>query len=71
MNVEEKIALLEDIMDLDEGTLQLDTILGSLEEWDSMSKLSLVASAKKASGEELTVDDIKAFVTVEDVCNAI
>ena len=52
MKIEEKIALLEDIMDLDEGTLTLETVLAELEEWDSMTKLSLVASVKKAGGED-------------------
>ena len=71
MTNEEKLALLEDIMDIDEGELKMDTILENLDEWDSMSKLSLVASAKKADGEDITVDDIKRFVTVQDICNIL
>lgn len=71
MKIEEKIALLEDIMDLDEGTLTLETVLAELEEWDSMTKLSLVASVKKAGGEDLTVEDIAKFKTVADICSVI
>ena len=38
MSLEEKIALLEEIMDLDEGTLEADSLLDDFEEWDSLSK---------------------------------
>lgn len=46
MTIEEKIAMLEDVMDLDEGELKLDSVLAEFEEWDSLSKLSLIAMAK-------------------------
>lgn len=65
----EKIAMLEEAMDLDEGTLNLDSVLEDFEEWDSLSKLSLLAFAKKDFGISLSADDIKNFVTVKDVCD--
>ncbi len=37
-----KLALLEDMMDLDEGELNADTNLAELDSWDSMAKLSLI-----------------------------
>ena len=69
MTVEEKIELIEELMDLEEGTLQLDSVLDDFEEWDSLSKLSIMAEAKKKFGKKLTVDEIKAFVTVQDICD--
>lgn len=69
MNLEEKIALLEEIMDLDEGTLAEDSVLEDFDEWDSLSKLSLIAEAKQKFGIVLKADTIKEFKTVSDVCN--
>lgn len=63
----ELIEMLEEIMDVDEGTLEATTILDDLEEWDSLSTLSLMAEAKKNYGKKLSSDEIKNFVTVQDI----
>lgn len=67
--MKELLAMLEEIMDLDEGTLEANTVLEDLEEWDSLSALSLMAEAKKSYGKKLTVNDINSFVTVQDIIN--
>lgn len=69
MTTEEKIAMLEDVMDLDEGELTLDSVLSDFEEWDSLSKLSLIAMAKQEFGLVLETNIIKDFVTVKDICD--
>lgn len=69
MKVEEKIALIEELMDLDEGTLEFDSELEDFEEWDSLSKLSLMAEAKKCFGKKLTVKEMDTFKTVKDICD--
>ena len=69
MTVEEKIELLEELMDLDEGTLTLESELDEFEEWDSLSKLSLMAEAKRKFDKKLTVDEMKEFKTVQDICD--
>lgn len=61
----------EEVLELDEGTLELGTELLSLEEWDSLSKLSLMAWARKECDITLTAQQIKEFVTVEDICKAL
>lgn len=72
MNRKEIIEKLEeDVLELDEGTLESGTVLADLEEWDSLSKLSLMALAKKDYGKTLTAQQIREFVTVEDICNAL
>ena len=71
MSTEEKIALLEEIMDLDEGTLSLEDQLDEYEEWDSLTKLSLIAETKKNFNKVLDVDEIKEFRTVQDVCDCM
>lgn len=69
MSLEEKLGMLEEIMDLDEGTLSVDDVLADYEEWDSLSKLSLVAEVKKQFGKTLGVDRIRSFETVRDICD--
>lgn len=71
MSNEEKIALIEEIMDLDEGSLTMDSVLQEFEEWDSLSKLSLIAEAKQEFGVVLNTDMIQQFVTVRDVCDCL
>ncbi len=69
MSLEEKIALLEEIMDLDEGTLEADSLLDDFEEWDSLSKLSLMGEVKKRFSKRLTAEEVKEFKTVQNVCD--
>lgn len=69
MKTEEKIAMLEEIMDLDEGTLTADDKLEDYEEWDSLSKLSLIVEAKKEFGKTMGTDIIREFKTVRDICD--
>ena len=58
MNTQEKLAALEDIMELDEGTLKPETSLDEIEEWDSLAALSYVVLMgdefnKKVSGQQI------------------
>ncbi len=69
MSTEEKIVIIEEIMDLDEGTLSESSVLADFDEWDSLSKLSLIATAKKQFNLVLKTETIKNFVTVADICN--
>lgn len=69
MTVEEKIAMLEELMDVDEGSLKIDSVLEDVEEWDSLSKLSLIAEAKQKFGLMLKSETIRGFVTVKDICD--
>lgn len=63
----ELLEMLEEIMDLDEGTLETTSVLEDIEEWDSLSALSLMAEAKKNFGKKLSADDINSFITVQDI----
>jgi len=63
----EKIALLEETWELDEGTLNEETVLVDVEEYDSMAKLSLIVLCDDEFGKKLDGDTIKGFVTVKDI----
>lgn len=69
MTVQEKLEVLEDILELDEGTLKVEDSLEDIDEWDSMSKLYLVTYVKKEMQKRLTIDEIKNFETVQDICD--
>lgn len=69
MSVKEKLEILEEIFEMDEGTLEEDMVLEDIEEWDSMSKLYLVSYVKKNMKKRLTVDEVKEFVKVKDICD--
>ena len=67
MEVTKKLALLEEVMELDEGSLDLDMKLKEIEEYDSMVKLSLIVLMNDEFGKKITVKEINNFVTVRDV----
>jgi acyl carrier protein len=71
MDVNEKIALLEDMLELDEGTLKPETQLNELEEWDSLAAVSLVALVDEHFSEKINGQAIKAFKTVQDVLDVM
>ena len=67
MTEREKLALLEDIMELDEGDLSVDMALEDIEEYNSMTKLSLIVMMEDEFDVKLTGDVIKGFQTVGDI----
>ena len=67
MTEREKLALLEDMLELEEGDLTLETLLDDVDEYDSMAKLSLIVLMEDEFGVKLTSDIIKGFETVGDI----
>ena len=67
MTNQEKIALLEETLEIDEGTLTEDMLLEDVEGYDSMAKLSLIVMMDDEFGVKLTGDMIKGFQTVGDI----
>ena len=67
MTQEEKIALLEDMLELDVNTLTPETVLTDIEEYDSMAKLSLIVLMDEECGKKLTGEQIRTFKKVQDV----
>ncbi len=72
MTDEEKIELLaEDVFDVDVADVTSATVLEDADFWDSMSKLALVSVFDEKFGKTLKGDQVKAFVTVQDIMNAM
>lgn len=69
MTQEQKIALLEEMLELDNGSLSPETELSSIDEYDSMAKLSLIVLMDEECNKKLTGEQIREFKTVADILN--
>ena len=67
MTNEEKIALLEDMLELEAGALTPETVLTDIDEYDSMAKLSLIVLMDDECGKKLTGEQIREFKTVQEI----
>ena len=67
MTVKEKIALLEDMLELDGGSLKPEMELDVISEYDSMAKLSLIVMMDDEFDKKLTGEQIREFKTVQDI----
>lgn len=67
MDTTKKIEMLEYVFELEPGTLTPETILADLEEYDSMSKLSLIVMMDEEFGKRLSGERILKFKTVSDI----
>lgn len=65
MTKEEKLAIIAEIMELDE--LDENAVLADFEEWDSMTRLSIVAEAPKIFGKSIEATSLRACKTVADI----
>lgn len=69
MEEKEFLIKMEEIMDLDEDTLEMDSVLEEIEEWDSLSVLSLTVFAKNTLGKILDTSTVISFKTIRDIYN--
>lgn len=67
----EKMAQIEDLLELEAGSLKEETILKEIPVWDSMAALSLIALCDEQFGKKLTGDQILQFKTVRDILDFI
>lgn len=67
MDVQTKLNLLEDMLELEQGSLEVTTNLESLESWDSLAAISLIALVDEHFEKRLTGATIKEFKIVQDI----
>lgn len=67
MTIEEKLALLEETLEMEEGTLSADMDLDDVDEYDSMTKLSIIVMMEDEFGVKLTSDMVRGFNKVQDI----
>ena len=63
----DKIKKLEELFEMQEGTLKADTRLKDLEEWDSMTRLSFIVMMEDDYGKKVSRAEILDFKTVQDI----
>lgn len=67
MEAGKKLELLEEMMELDGGTLKPEIELENLDEWDSLASLSLIVLLDERFGKEIGGEDIKKLKTIQDI----
>ncbi len=67
MKQKEKLMKLEELMDLEEGSLQPENQLSEIEEWDSIAHLSLIILLEDDYGKEISGAEVRALKTVQDI----
>ena len=68
MKREEFLVELEDILQRDKVCKETD-LLDEYDEWDSLSKMAIMAFYNKNFGITVTLNDLKALKTVADLIN--
>lgn len=71
MTIKEKLALLEDLFEMDSGSLRPENALECIEGWDSLTKLSLMVLIKNNFEKIITSEEIKGLKTVQDVLDVM
>lgn len=69
METSKKIELLEEMLEVDAGTITSDMSLDDIGEWDSMAALSFIVLMDEEFGKEINGEDIKKLKTVQDLLN--
>lgn len=69
MTTNEKITLLEETLDVEEGSLKEEMLLEDIDEYDSMAKLALIVMFDEECGKKIDGVTIKGFRTVGDIIN--
>ena len=67
MTVEEKLSMLEEMLEMDEGTLKPEMTMDDLENWDSVTALSLIVLLDENFSKSISGKEIKALKTVDDI----
>lgn len=66
LSLAEKLALLEEMLELEEGTLTVEQSLHDLAEWDSVAAISFMALIAEEFGKRISGDTLRGLKTVED-----
>lgn len=70
VNVEKFLELLVEVLDT-ETEFTMDTVLETIEEWDSLSIVSFAAMADIEYGKKIVASDIKKAQIVKDLYNLV
>ncbi len=69
MDLEKKLELIKDVLDVE--SLAPEDNLSDIEEWDSLSALSIVIMVKDEFNRVLTGDEVRNFKTIQDILDVM
>ena len=67
MNLQEKLALIEEVLDVETGSLTPETLLAEVDEWDSIAALSLIVMLDEKFEKTVSGAQIKAMASISDI----
>ena len=67
MELKEKMALIEEVLDVEEGSLSPETLLSDIDEWDSIAALSLIVMLDENFEKTVSGAQIKAMESINDI----
>lgn len=71
MELEKKLELLADLLELEIGEFSPETNLDDLEEWDSLAAISYVVMMDEEFDIVANPTDIKNFKTIQDILDSM
>lgn len=71
MEESRKIELLENMLEMETGSLKPEMLLSEIEEWDSLSVLSLIVLISDNFGKTINHEDTKKLSTVRDILDSM
>ena len=67
MTIKEKLNILEELLDMEKDTMQEETALDEISEWDSIAVISTIAMFDSYFGKDITSAEVKGFKTIKDI----
>ena len=69
--MDDKLKKLEEVFEMQEGTLRPDMRLDELEERDSMTRLSLIVMMEDDYGKKVKRSEVMNYTTVQDIVDSM
>lgn len=71
MTEKEKISLIEEVLEVEPGTISRDSVLADIKEYDSLKKLSILIMLEDNFDIKVTSSQLSGFTTVSDILNVM
>lgn len=71
MEEKDKLTILEEMMELEAGSLVPEAMLEDMEEWDSLSALAFVVMLGDEFQRKISGQEIRKFKTVQDMLDVM
>ena len=65
------INIVKEALDIEEETIDLNTQFDSLDTWDSLGKLSLIALIDESFNVQISDKEFNSFLTIQDLYAAL